>query len=40
METPDTLLYERVPKNPPARNSASESTAAVGKEKADMAVQP
>lgn len=40
METPDTLLYERVPKNPPARNGASESSAAVGAEEAGTAAQP
>jgi hypothetical protein len=40
LETPNTLLYERVPKNPPATNGASESAAAVGTEEADTDLQP
>lgn len=45
METPNTLLYERVPKrsvpeNAPARKSAGENSAAVGAEETGTAVQP
>jgi hypothetical protein len=40
LETPNTLLYERVLRNPPVTNHASESTAVVGTEEVGTAVQP
>jgi hypothetical protein len=40
LETPNTLLYERVSRNPPVTNDASESTAVVGTEEVGTAVQP